>query len=74
MEPMSKKPGRREFKRGIASYASPRDGGGRWEVRITGPQGSGILTSMTLANCFVILEEERGDVPPGETVSVQMFS
>ena len=37
-------------------------------------EGSGILTSMTLANCFVILEEERGDVPPGETVSIQMFS
>ncbi|HEU4438265.1 MAG TPA: gephyrin-like molybdotransferase Glp [Methylomirabilota bacterium] len=73
MEPMSKKPGRREFKRGILSYASAPDGGGRWEVRITGPQGSGILTSMTLANCFVIIEEERGDVVPGETVSVEPF-
>ena len=74
MEPMSKKPGRREFKRGIVSYGSAPDGGGRWEVRITGPQGSGILTSMTLANCFVIIEEERGDVALGETVSIEMFS
>lgn len=69
MEAMSKKPGRREFKRGILSY-----GGERWEVRITGPQGSGILTSMTLANCFVVIEEERGDVAAGETVSVEPFA
>jgi molybdopterin molybdotransferase len=69
MEAMSKKPGRREFKRGILSY-----GGERWEVRITGPQGSGILTSMTLANCFVVLEEERGDVAAGEIVSVEPFA
>jgi molybdopterin molybdotransferase len=68
MEPMSKKTGRREFKRGILSYR-----GDRWEVRITGPQGSGILTSMTLANCFVVIEEERGDVAAGETVSVEPF-
>lgn len=69
MEAMSKKPGRREFKRGILSY-----GGERWEVRITGPQGSGILTSMTLANCFVVIEEERGDVAAGEAVSVEPFA
>jgi molybdopterin molybdotransferase len=69
MEPMSKKPGRREFKRGILSYRDER-----WEVRITGPQGSGILTSMTLANCFVVIEEGRGDVAMGETVSVEPFA
>jgi molybdopterin molybdotransferase len=68
VEPMSKKTGRREFKRGILSYT-----GERWEVRITGPQGSGILTSMTLANCFVVIEEERGDIAAGETVSVESF-
>jgi molybdopterin molybdotransferase len=69
MEPMGKKTGRREFKRGILSYT-----GERWEVRTTGPQGSGILTSMTLANCFVVIEEERGDVAAGETVSVETFA
>src|SRR6266446_2354118 len=69
MEPMGKKTGRREFKRGILSYA-----GDRWEVRTTGPQGSGILTSMTLANCFVVIDEERGDVTAGETVSVEPFA
>jgi molybdopterin molybdotransferase len=74
MEPMAKKAGRREFKRGILSYASTSAGGGRWEVRTTGPQGSGILTSMTLANCFVIIEEERGDVAAGDAVTVELFS
>src|SRR5206468_7498108 len=48
LEPMGKKSGRREFKRGILAYAHDR-----WEVRTTGPQGSGILTSMTAANCFI---------------------
>ncbi|HZP36783.1 MAG TPA: gephyrin-like molybdotransferase Glp [Methylomirabilota bacterium] len=68
-EPMSKKRGRREFKRGILSYS-----GERWEVRTTGPQGSGILTSMTLANCFVVIEEDRGDVAAGDLVSVEPFT
>jgi molybdopterin molybdotransferase len=67
-EPLSKKTGRREFKRGILSWA-----GNRWEVRTTGPQGSGILTSMTAANCFIVIEEERGDVEAGETVWVEPF-
>jgi molybdopterin molybdotransferase len=67
-EPLGKKTGRREFKRGILAY---RDGG--WEVRVTGPQGSGILTSMTQANCFIVLDEERGDVAPGERVRVEPF-
>jgi molybdopterin molybdotransferase len=69
MEPMRKKPGRREFKRGILTF-----GQGGWEVRTTGPQGSGILTSMVLGNCLIVIEEERGDVKPGETVRVEPFS
>ena len=68
VEPMRKKVGRREFKRGILAYA-----GERWQVRTTGPQGSGILTSMTQANCFIVLEEERADVAAGETVWVEPF-
>ena len=42
-------------------------------MRTTGPQGSGILTSMTTANCFIVIEEERGDVQTGETVWVEPF-
>lgn len=67
-EPMRKKPGRREFKRGILRFG-PRG----WEVSTTGPQGSGILTSMVMANCLIIIEEERGDVKPGEIVWVEPF-
>ncbi|MBI2152643.1 MAG: molybdopterin molybdotransferase MoeA [Candidatus Rokubacteria bacterium] len=67
-EPMRKKPGRREFKRGILTFG-PRG----WEVRTTGPQGSGILTSMVAGNCLIVIEEERGDVKPGEIVLVEPF-
>ncbi|MBI2494385.1 MAG: molybdopterin molybdotransferase MoeA [Candidatus Rokubacteria bacterium] len=68
LEPMTKKAGRREFKRGVLSV-----NGGRWEVRTTGPQGSGILSSMVAGNCLIVLEEDRGDVAPGETVLVEPF-
>jgi len=68
-EPMRKKTGRREFKRGILAYT---DRG--WEVRTTGPQGSGILSSMVHADCFIVLEEERGDVATGERVWVEPFA
>ena len=67
-EAMSKKKGRREFKRGIVQWKN-----GRWEARTTGPQGSGILSSMTAGNCLIVLEEARGDVKAGETVMVEPF-
>jgi molybdopterin molybdotransferase len=67
-ERMSKKIGRTEYKRGVLAF---RDAG--WEVRTTGPQGSGILSSMATGNCLVVLEEERGDVASGETVTVEPF-
>ncbi len=67
-EAMPKKKGRREFKRGVVQF---RDGA--WQVRTTGPQGSGILSSMAAGNCLIVLDEERGDVAPGETVAVEPF-
>ncbi len=69
-EPMRKKTGRREFKRGILRYAADE---ASWHVRTTGPQGSGILSSMVVGNCLVVLPEERGDVAPGELVEVEPF-
>jgi molybdopterin molybdotransferase len=66
IEPMRKKAGRREFKRGVLRFT---DRG--FEVSTTGPQGSGILSSMVAANCLIILEEPRGDVEPGERVLVE---
>jgi molybdopterin molybdotransferase len=68
LEPMRKKTGRTEYKRGILAF---RDGD--WEVCTTGPQGSGILSSMVAGNCFVVLEEARGDVAAGERVTVEPF-
>jgi molybdopterin molybdotransferase len=66
---LRKKPGRTEFQRGIVA----RDADGQWSVRITGQQGSGVLRSMSEANCFIVLEHARGDVKAGDLVSVQLF-
>jgi molybdopterin molybdotransferase len=66
VEPMRKKTGRREFKRGILRFTERG-----YEVATTGPQGSGILSSLVAANCLIILEEGRGDVQPGERVVVE---
>jgi molybdopterin molybdotransferase len=68
VEAMRKKSGRREFKRGVLRFT---DRG--YEVSTTGPQGSGILSSMVAANCLIILEEERGDISVGERVLVEPF-
>jgi len=68
VEAMSKKKGRREFKRGIVQWQN-----GRWEARTTGPQGSGILSSMAAGNCLIVLDEARGDVAVGETVLIEPF-
>ena len=66
--PLRKVPGRTEFQRGIL-YAGPEG----WRVRLTGQQGSGVLRSMSEANCFIVLEHERGKVEAGELVSVHLF-
>ncbi len=60
--------GRTEYQRGILF----RDGA-EWKVKTTGQQGSGVLRSMSEANCFIVLEHERGKVDAGEPVSVQLL-
>jgi molybdopterin molybdotransferase len=67
-ENLRKVPGRTEYQRGIVFNQ-----GGEWRVRTTGQQGSGVLRSMSEANCFIVLEHERGSVKAGEPVSVQLF-
>jgi len=62
---LAKKAGRTEVLRGVLEAAD-----GKWQVRATGAQGSGLLTSMAKANCLVVLEHERGDVGAGEPVDV----
>ena len=66
--PIRKMPGRTEFQRGILT----RDGNS-WSVRTTGDQGSGILSSMSQANCFIVLGADTGNVAAGETVDVQLL-
>ena len=66
---LRKAPGRTEFQRGVLE----RDLHGTWSVRVTGEQGSGILRSMSEANCFIILPTEQGNVTPGALVDVQVL-
>jgi molybdopterin molybdotransferase len=66
---LRKKPGRREFQRGVLS----RSGDGQLIVRKTGHQGSGVLSSMAAANCFIVLPEDSGPVSEGDEVMVQPF-
>ncbi|RJF99827.1 gephyrin-like molybdotransferase Glp [Noviherbaspirillum saxi] len=64
-----KKPGRTEYQRGIVETGND----GVQRVRITGAQGSGILRSMSEANCMVVLHHEQGSVNAGDPVDVIMF-
>jgi molybdopterin molybdotransferase len=67
---LRKKAGRTEYQRGILST----DPEGQLMVGTTGPQGSGILTSMSRANCFIVLPMACESVEPGTLVSVIPFS
>ncbi|MBL8514465.1 MAG: molybdopterin molybdotransferase MoeA [Betaproteobacteria bacterium] len=66
--PIKKAPGRTEFQRGVLYVED-----GIWKVRTTGEQGSGILKSMSDANCFIMLHDHVGNVDAGATVDVQIL-
>lgn len=66
---IKKAPGRTEFQRGILFQAED----GSYQVKTTGNQGSGILSSMSAANCFIVLDETTGNCAAGETVNVQLL-
>ena len=68
-ESFKKQPDRRHFLRGILKREN-----GKITVRTTGPQGSGILTSMVKANGLIDVSEEIEQVNPGDTVKVQLLS
>jgi molybdopterin molybdotransferase len=61
--------GRTEYQRGVLFEEN-----GVRKVRTTGQQGSGVLRSMSEANCYIVLEHERGRVETGELVSVQLMA
>ena len=67
---LKKRPGRVEYQRGILR----RDEDGNLVVVKTGAQGSGILSSMSQANCFIILSLDSSGVEPGSFVDIQPFS
>ena len=69
LEHLRKKPGRTEYQRGWVSSGDD----GSLQVRTTGNQGSGVLSSMTEANGLIVLHHGQGHVAPGDLVDVMMF-
>jgi molybdopterin molybdotransferase len=69
LEAMRKKPGRTEYQRGIVTPASD----GTLQVRTTGNQGSGVLSSMVQGNGLIVLHHSQGSVAVGDEVDVMMF-
>ncbi|MDO8250274.1 MAG: molybdopterin molybdotransferase MoeA [Rhodoferax sp.] len=69
LEPLRKKPGRTEYQRGTVSTAPD----GSLQVKTTGSQGSGVLSSMVQANGLIVLHHHQGNVAPGDEVDVMMF-
>ncbi len=66
---LKKRHGRREFQRGVLSWNQ-----GRPEVRCTGNQSSGVLSSMSQANCYIVLPEDNRGAASGDTVLVLPFN
>lgn len=66
--PIKKAKGRTEFVRGLLYIDN-----GIWKVKPTGNQSSGVLSSMSAANCFIVLDEAVGNCEVGTSVQVQMF-
>lgn len=69
VQAIRKRPGRTEYLRAIVSLGAD----GQWEARLTGPQGSGVLRSMSDANALIVLNPETETVAPGQWVSALPF-
>jgi molybdopterin molybdotransferase len=69
LEGIRKKPGRTEYQRAIVQNAND----GSLQVRTTGQQGSGVLSSMAAANGLLVLHHAQGNVSVGDEVDVLMF-
>ena len=67
--PIKKLKGRTEFQRGILFLAD----NGTWQVKTTGNQSSGVLSSMSQGNCFIVLNDDVGNIDAGAIVQVQLF-
>ena len=69
-EKLKKSPGRTDFQRAIYSV----NDNGQIIVQSTGQQGSGVFSSMSQSNCFIVLEQDRGDIAAGETVIIEPYN
>lgn len=68
-EAIRKRPGRFEFLRGEMRQSESGD----YSVRCLGQQGSGVLTSMSRGNCFILLDAACDGVKAGERIRIQPF-
>jgi molybdopterin molybdotransferase len=66
--PFKKSPGRTDYQRGVYGFEN-----GQFYVDNAGNQSSGAFRAMSTANCFIVLERERGRVAAGETVCIEPF-
>ena len=66
---IKKRPGRADYQRGLFY----RDEQGALWVKPNGKQGSGIMSSIAHANCYIVLEQDAEDVQTGENVKIQLF-
>jgi molybdopterin molybdotransferase len=66
---LRKKQGRVEYYRGVLE----RDDNDLLSVRTTGASGSGLLHTMSDANCFIVLPDDCSSLEPGAVVQVQPF-
>jgi len=69
-ERLKKGVGRVDFQRGNYSVNE----NGQLVVNTTGSQGSGVFSSMSQSNCFIVLEQDRGAVEKGETVTIEPYN
>ncbi len=67
---LKKSPGRTDFQRG--NYYL--DAQGQLIVESVGQQSSGIFSSMSRSNCFIVLEQNRGNIEQGENVVIEPYS
>jgi molybdopterin molybdotransferase len=67
--PLKKIPGRTEFQRGTYE----QDDQGTFKVSPLKDQGSGILRSMSEANCFILLHEDTAHLEKDMWVDIQLF-
>jgi molybdopterin molybdotransferase len=66
---LRKSPGRLEFQRGVVDWVDGVPG-----VSALAGQGSHRLTSMSRADCFIVLPSESTGAEPGDMVEIELFA